>query len=479
MSLTNDAVTVFKSTLFSVLQKHGPKAVETPLIVQASAPVAPALLEEGLLAVARDSADIRRDHDAILTKAATLNTLQEDLIAVFDRAYLALDQLAEARSQLAKAEVVAKFEHEAREAATQRLAGMSANYHQTVAELERLRPEVKRLEGALRQTQERLARHEAEGDALNEQLNEARAEIERQRADEAQTRREHEAMSVELTSANSYIAQKIAEVSQQHERLEIAEQAARASARALEESRNECAGALIRLDEERVNLASAQSRIAALETQLRDLGDKFSAARVAWSREAERFNETVNNLKNDLAQSRGSDEAHQSLLAAAQTAVGDLRRQNGELEGQLSESRLKANQALARADKAEAARDQTANDLAASKRLHQSLLRRVKPMIGALRERNAEGVKLTATLTDFEQRFLAYQTETSEAIRNLQDKETQLVAELETERARRVVAEGSLAIDRSFRPIETHRKRPDSDAEPMDRLQLPGSRRQT
>ena len=44
-------------------------------------------------------------------------------------------------------------------------------------------------------------------------------------------------------------------------------------------------------------------------------------------------------------------------------------------------------------------------------------------------------------------------------IRHLQDKETHLVADLEAERARRVVAEGSLAIDRSFRPSEAHRGR--------------------
>src|SRR5579863_1232838 len=108
MSLTNDAVTVFKNTLLSVMHKPEPKALEAPLVEQAlveqtSPSTAPTMLEQSLLAVARDSADIRRDHDAILTKAATLSTLQEDLLAAFDRAYQALEQLAEARSHLAKA----------------------------------------------------------------------------------------------------------------------------------------------------------------------------------------------------------------------------------------------------------------------------------------------------------------------------------------------------------------------------------------
>jgi chromosome segregation ATPase len=339
---------------------------------------------------------------------------------------------------------------------------MTASYHQTVSELEKLRPEAKRLETSLRQTSDRLAQFETENASLNDQLNEAKTEIERKSVLEAAARREHEAAKAELAATNAYVAQKITEISQLQQRCEIAEQAARASARALEESRSECANALVRLDEERVELASAQSYITAQETQLRELGDKFSAARAGWSQEAERFNETVGRLKDELAQSIGRDEAHQRLLSAAQADVAALRKQQGDLEAALAESRLDASQLLARAVAGEAARDQVAEDLSTSKRLHQSLLRRVKPMITALRERNAEGVKLASTLAEMERRFLAYQSEAGETINSLQARETQLVADLETERARRVVAEGSLAIDRSFRPIETQRKKSDA-----------------
>ena len=97
---------------------------------------------------------------------------------------------------------------------------------------------------------------------------------------------------------------------------------------------------------------------------------------------------------------------------------------------------------MTRAEAAEAARDQNGADLASSKRLHQSLMRRVKPLLMALREKGAESVKLGATLADMERRFLTYQSEAGDMIRALQDRETQLVADLEAERARRVVAEG-------------------------------------
>jgi chromosome segregation ATPase len=251
----------------------------------------------------------------------------------------------------------------------------------------------------------------------------------------------------------------MAETAQLGERCEIAEQAARASARALEESRSECANALVRLDEERVHHASAQSRISALETQLRDLGAKFSSARVDWSQDAERLNEAVARLKNDLSQALGRDEAHQRLLSAAQSELSALRLRSGELETQLVEARHNAAEANARAAELEAARDAHAKEAATAKRLNQSLLRRVKPMITALREKNAEGVRLTSAHAELERHFLDYQAEAGDALRNLQDRETQLVADLEVERARRVVAEGALAIDRSFRPTETSRRR--------------------
>jgi len=80
----------------------------------------------------------------------------------------------------------------------------------------------------------------------------------------------------------------------------------------------------------------------------------------------------------------------------------------------LSEAQL-AGELLARAESAEQSRDEIAKNLALSKRLQQSMLRRVQPMIRALREKGAESARLSDTLSDFERRFLTYQTETGRA----------------------------------------------------------------
>ena len=99
MSLTQDAVTAFKNTFRGAGPKPDIKALEPALIEEESPPTAPSLTEQSLLDVARDSADIRRSHDAILAKAHFLATLQDDLLEAFDRAYQAIEQLAESRSQ--------------------------------------------------------------------------------------------------------------------------------------------------------------------------------------------------------------------------------------------------------------------------------------------------------------------------------------------------------------------------------------------
>jgi chromosome segregation ATPase len=262
-----------------------------------------------------------------------------------------------------------------------------------------------------------------------------------------------------LQASNKFVAQKLTEITSLKERCEIAEQGARSSAKALEQARAETATTYVRLDEERVHHANAQSRITALEAQLQDLSEKFAAARVDWSRKAEHFNQTIGQLQDQLGHTTGMDEARQRLLTTAQNDLSGLRLQIADLETRYAELRLVADQATAHAAHAETAREELAKDLLTSKRLQQSMLRRVKPLISALREKNGETTKLGATLADLEQRFQRYQLEAGEGLRSLSQKETQLVAELETERARRVVAEGALAIDRSFRPIETQKKR--------------------
>ena len=351
MSLTDDAVKVFKNTILFV--KHKPDGKDPlPLMIEPPqlATAAP-MIDESLLAVARDSADIRREHDSILAKTSALANLQDELHAAFDRAYQALGDLAEARSLLAKAERSAKFERDARESVSERLASTTSDYHRSVAELERLRPDVRRLDAALALANERVGDLEGDQTSLNARLEEARADIERRRAEEAQLRREHDAVHVELAAANAYVGQKIAEIGHLHERCEIAEQASRASARALDETRHEAAAALARLDEARVALASTESRVAALEAQLRELTDKFTSASAAWTHEAERANESLGRFKDELAQAAGRDEALQRLLSGAQGEAGQLRRQHADQESQISDLRLKLTQTLARARK--------------------------------------------------------------------------------------------------------------------------------
>ena len=67
MSLTNDAVKVFKNTIFFVTHRHDLKDNSPLLIDPPELSPSVAMMDEGLLAVARDSADIGSPWDPVDT----------------------------------------------------------------------------------------------------------------------------------------------------------------------------------------------------------------------------------------------------------------------------------------------------------------------------------------------------------------------------------------------------------------------------
>ena len=156
-----------------------------------------------------------------------------------------------------------------------------------------------------------------------------------------------------------------------------------------------CDAALSKLDEERVHLASSESRSAAQEAQLfgsrRDLSLRRGRP---WSGESEpACNATVGELRvRACANERPSTRrviAWSSACAERPRRPEPPVRRSGGQSGRKVASPFSIRRR--RAEGAEAARDRLVNDLSTSKRLHLSLLRRVKP-IGSrsLREMNAE-----------------------------------------------------------------------------------------
>lgn len=457
MSLTTDAVSALKSRLFSVTNRpDGPDA--GALVASIVAPAGPEINlmgDDGLMAVGRDSANIRDLHDAILRKASLLTTLQDDLYLAFERTYGALDQLADARSQLAQAEAVAHVEKEARETTQQRMRELSETGQRTTSELEKMRIENKRLVSALHQVEEKARKLETENASLSETLAQTQAELEHHREQGDLQTKEIEALRAELQFADQIITVRSTELMQAVQRSEIAEQTVRSLNSSLEEVRVEAAMLGTSLEDERISLASANSRLASLDAQLRDVGESAAQARALAQTEGDKLRRQITELKGQLSQTEGLEQLQRQLLAQSQAEQQSQREKLNSLDRRLAEAELAADQAMQRAANAEAARLRIEKEIASSKKTQKSLLRRVKPLISALRDRTATAAELTAVVAELEERQQAAQRDGQALIEQMQEREAGLVAQLEAERVRRIVSEGALAIDRSLRAGES------------------------
>ena len=81
-------------------------------------------------------------------------------------------------------------------------------------------------------------------------------------------------------------------------------------------------------------------------------------------------------------------------------------------------------------------------------------MRRVKPLIAALRQKKTELSQMALRIEDLEGRFDSRRLELESVIEQLQEKMTVLIEDLEAERSRRILAEGALGLDRDKRVAE-------------------------
>ena len=89
-----------------------------------------------------------------------------------------------------------------------------------------------------------------------------------------------------------------------------------------------------------------------------------------------------------------------------------------------------------------------------TKSQQRNLVRRVKPLIAALREKQVEARKLALQIEDLESRLDVRGRELEALNLNSETRLRALIEELETERSRRILAEGALGLDRDTRAAD-------------------------
>ena len=407
-----------------------------------------------LSAVGRENEEVRRRHESIIRKASLLSSLEDDLSEVFDHTSQILDDLEQTKSELAKREAIGKFEREANEAALQRIKELSEAQERTRSELDLLRPEMQRLSVLAGEAEVRIAQHEADGATLRDQLASANRDLAKQRELTRYGVQELEAARAELKMADLVIGQRNADVGDSAQRLEIAEKTISSLNAALAESQNGLARCITDLEDARVGLDASRNRIVNLESELHDFQQEHTRMRGLWQREADQHRADVAGLQVQLDQATGIGEVHARLLAEARVELRAGADALKRTERRALEAELAVDQGAQKLQAVEAARDSAHADHAMTKSQQRNLVRRVKPLIAALREKQIEARKLALQIEDLESRLDVRGRELEALNLNSETRLRALIEELEAERSRRILAEGALGLDRDTRAAD-------------------------
>ena len=407
-----------------------------------------------LTEVGRENEEVRRRQDSILRRAGLLSSLEDDLADVFEHTSQILDDLERTKAELAKREAIGKFEREANEAALHRMKELGDAHERARSELELLRPEMHRLSTLAGEAEIRIARHEADSAALRDQLADAGRELTKHREQTRYTVQELDAARAELKMADIVNAQRNTDVAEAAQRLEVAEQTISSLNIALAEAQNALARCTTDLEDARVGLDASRNRIANVESEMHDFQQEHTRMRGLWQREADQHRADVAGLQAQLDQATGVGGVHERLLgetrAELQAANDELKR----TERRALDAEMAAEQNAQRLSAAEAARDSALADHMTTKSQQRNLVRRVKPLIAALREKQIDARRTAMKIEDLEGRLDVRGRELEASQLNSETRLRALIEELEVERSRRILAEGALGADRTKRGVD-------------------------
>ena len=407
--------------------------------------------DDALSVVGRENEALRRRHEDILDSLRSLALVEDEVAETFQRAETLFDELAKAKSELARAEAVGRVDREARDAAMARNAELGQSYERTRSELETVRAEAQRLAAALAMQEAEGKKLENDNSSLAENVkkleDELAAALDRTRLGE----QDLEAVRAELKAADSDRAQLDHDLSEALERVAIAERAAAAVELQLEETRTHVVRLVSELTEEKSLHAALRNRARAVEAELETLQQNHVQSRLDAQRDSAAAQDQIAALTAKLTHAEAIEAVRERILQ-------DLQRDAAEKAALLTggaraarESELSARQADEMRQAADKARERAESQLAAAQAAQKRMLARVSPLIAALRERTNVSNARAAMIVDLEARLDARVRQAGDAMQSAEARAAMLTAELETERSRRLLAEAALTDDRARR----------------------------
>ena len=407
--------------------------------------------DSALGAVGRESEALRRNHVDILGNLRALASMEDEITETFRRAETLFDELAQSKAEVARIEAVARVEREAHEAAMQRNSDLSQQYERTRSELDAALAQSQRLAGSLQKAEAEGKGLEQSKADLTERL--TRAESAHAAAQEAGRLAELDlvVLRADLEASDLRLAQTHAELAKALQDHEIAQERAGVIERQLEETRAQAAQWASELAREKDALSSSRQRERALDGELAAAHEELARHRAAAQNEIAAAREQIAALSGKLTHAEAIEAVRERMLQDMQAERANWDERRTAAERSARESELAARQATELRSAAEDAKARAESALADARASQKRMLRRVTPLIGALRERTQEAAARAATIAQLEARLEARAREMNEAIQAADAVASALTAELEDERSRRLVAEAALREDRERR----------------------------
>ena len=407
--------------------------------------------DQFLSEIGRENEVVRREHESVVSKVKALLALEDDIARVFARTDAIMDDLEVTKSELAKREALGRFEREARDAAVLRANGLAEERERLCSDLELSRSEATRVADALRTAEARLQDIDIQIVTLRDDLAITGRDLALQCDTAHYALQDLEAVRAELKLADQLAARRGTEIAESEQRLAIADQLAHSLGLGLAEAQNALAQSRTDADDLSVGLETSRHRISNLESELQTRQQEHAQMRGLWQGEADQHRADVAALQTELDKARAVAGVHERLLEelrAEAEGTGDALKQ---AERRALEAETAADHNHRKLLAAETARDSAQASFAAAKSQQKVLVRRVKPLITALRAKQAEAHQSAERTADLESRLEAKTRETVSLAGALEQRLTSMIAELEAEKSRRILAEGALSSDRHTR----------------------------
>ena len=407
--------------------------------------------DAALSVVGRENEALRRRHEEILDSLRSLALVEDEVAETFQRAETLFDELAKAKSELARVEAVERVEREARDAAMARNAELGQTFERTRSELETVRAEARRLASALTQREAEVKKLEKDNAALIEHS--ARIDDERSTALDRVRLGEQDLAAVrgELEGADSDRARLDRDLSEALERVKIAERAASSVEIQIEETRAQVVLLVSQLSEEKSLHGALRNRTRANESELETVQRDYAQARLEAQHDSAATQDQIAALTAKLTHAEAIEAVREHILQDLQKDAAEKAALLTGAERAGRESELSARQADEMRQSADKARERADVQLAAAQAAQKRMLARVSPLIAALRERTHMANSRAAMIVELEARLATRVRDAGDAMHMAEARTAMLTAELETERSRRLLAEAALNDDRARR----------------------------